>query len=874
MGIMLLAWAGAAAAPVDEATARSKAQQFVDSRAGNGMLRMMVPSSGEMQLVYTAMSDVVINRPVYYIYNTSNSFIVVSGNDLVRDILIYGDAPLDCSDIPCGLQFILDMYKSGIDHLNTGNDQLMSPPRNVSPEAETNVEPLLAALWDQGEPYNNYCPTYNGEACCTGCACTSLSMVFYHWKFANLTTRLSAYTTNSLGIALDALEPTDFDWDNMLDIYTEGDYTEEQGNAVALLMRYVGQAELMDYAPDGSGAYAFNINNAVLKFGYDSGSAHLNKKNYSTAQWRAMMLDELHAGRPIVYVGVDGASSAGHAFNVDGYDAENDLFHINFGWNGNGNAYCALDDFSAGDYTFNYSQSMIIGIQPPSNIQPTLTVTPATLSLSTQVNKPVNKSISVKSTGVNGDLTVELNDSKGCFSLEKTVIPAEESAVGTILNVYFNPTETGIATASVTISGPGVEPQTVSLTGIATMPAITVSPATLDLEAEVGETATATFTVLGANLTSGLVLSLQGAQGCFFINKSVLSIDNASTGATVTVTYRPNEAGETITRVIVSGGGAAPQTVTLNGTATAPEPPGEPMITTSVSTLHFGNCYNGYNERRSLMLTGENLTEDITLSLRGERSGDFSIVSPKTITPAMAAQGVEVIVNSFPYTVGLYTDVNLVISCPDVPEILISITGYGIKTGAFIDVDQESMRFSTPVGEPVTMTLGVKLREFDGWLASFGGGVSLNSTAIDFIVPRLKILPVNGVIDGDECFSIISSEVVDNGATAIDDSLRFTIEFYPLEEGTYSAQLILETFDPSHEAHPVVVELTGTTFSFLPGDMDGDGELTDNDIMLLGQALANSEEDMLSLPAADVNGDGTVSLADLILLVDLVRGII
>ena len=269
MGIMLLAWAGAAAAPVDEATARSKAQQFVDSRAGNGMLRMMVPSSGEMQLVYTAMSDVVINRPVYYIYNTSNSFIVVSGNDLVRDILIYGDAPLDCSDIPCGLQFILDMYKSGIDHLITGNDQLMSPPRNVSPEAETNVEPLLTALWDQGEPYNNYCPTYNGEACCTGCACTSLSMVFYHWKFANLTTRLSAYTTNSLGIALDALEPTDFDWDNMLDVYTEGDYTEEQGNAVALLMRYVGQAELMDYAPDGSGAYAFNINNAVLKFGYD-----------------------------------------------------------------------------------------------------------------------------------------------------------------------------------------------------------------------------------------------------------------------------------------------------------------------------------------------------------------------------------------------------------------------------------------------------------------------------------------------------------------------------------------------------------------------------------------------------------------------------
>ena len=56
----------------------------------------------------------------------------------------------------------------------------------------------------------------------------------------------------------------------------------------------------------------------------------------------------------------------------------------------------------------------------------------------------------------------------------------------------------------------------------------------------------------------------------------------------------------------------------------------------------------------------------------------------------------------------------------------------------------------------------------------------------------------------------------------------------------------------------------------LPGDMNGDGELTLDDVDLLIQAVNNDITELLANPAADVNGNGNVTLQDIIDLVDLV----
>ena len=175
------------------------------------------------------------------------------------------------------------------------------------------------------------------------------------------------------------------------------------------------------------------------------------------------------------------------------------------------------------------------------------------------------------------------------------------------------------------------------------------------------------------------------------------------------------------------------------------------------------------------------------------------------------------------------------------------------------------MSFETTVGERVTMQLGVVLREFDGWLAT---------PSIDFDpdfpdLPLIDLLPVICDIDGDECFTVFPGRLF-NASTG-NDSIVFIIEYYPDEVGTHHAQLTLNTVRLNHPAHPVTVELVGTAGALIPGDMNYDGVLTEEDIALIGQVLTDYDGNSMLTPAADVNGDGVVNLKDLIDLIDLVR---
>ncbi len=61
---------------------------------------------------------------------------------------------------------------------------------------------------------------------------------------------------------------------------------------------------------------------------------------------------------------------------------------------------------------------------------------------------------------------------------------------------------------------------------------------------QIGNTATKTFTVKGANLTTGLTLSLSGTNSnCFTISPSTITADQANNGQPVAVIYTPTEEG-------------------------------------------------------------------------------------------------------------------------------------------------------------------------------------------------------------------------------------------------------------------------------------------------------------------------------------------
>ena len=463
-------------ANVDAVSAKDCAQHFLQSRVNTGHLNAKAAADLKLALAEPNSSDVTKNA--YYIFNGRDSYVIVSGDDRAREVLAYGDGALDVNNIPQNMTGLLLLYKRQIEYLQANPGLKVQAMLNAPKRSIASVSPMLTCNWDQDVPYYNQCPTYYGSNCLTGCPATSLSMVFYYWKYpTDETPAVESYVSESYDFTVEALPPITFDWDNMLDSYL-GSYTTAQADAVAWLMRYIGQEEQMDYTPSGSGAMGADILRAVNFFGYDSSTSELifkavaddngNETEYiDDATWATMLQTELEEGRPVVYCAYDYDSWSGwsgHAFNVDGYDASNDTYHVNFGWSGSGNGYYALNAFSYSGYTFNIEQQMIRGIQPPA-ASTALRVTPSTLDMEAYPGHTATATFDVKGSLLEGDITLTLNDANGVFALDANRVSLSESEQGKTITVTYAPRAAGNYTATVTVSSPGVADKTVTLNG-------------------------------------------------------------------------------------------------------------------------------------------------------------------------------------------------------------------------------------------------------------------------------------------------------------------------------------------------------------------------------------------------------------------------
>ena len=473
----------ATASPVDVRTAQSRAQSFVNQHLYGGKLR--APLSGEMTLAHAEMNSKLLDRAVYYIFNSTNGFVIVSGDDRAEEILGYGDCPLDINNMPCNMKAWLGTYKEQIEYLQAHEGLQVETPSMMAPGLRiSSVEPLLTAMWDQEAPYWNQCK-FNNTQCLTGCPATSASMVFHYWKYPDFPTpevpgyrfSMSQGWSGSTTVTVPALPSVTFDWDNMLDKYT-GSYTTAQANAVATLMRYVGQAEHMEYGSDGSGVDADSvilIVNAFKLFGYDEETVRMVKKTssysggqtlYTDAEWAAMMQEELSEGRPIVFCAVAGGwFGGGHAFNVDGYDSGTNKYHINWGWSGSYNNYFAINAFNGGGSTYNQYQQMVIGIQPPIKM-PRLKTDKNALSMECFKNNTATSGFTLTGRNLEGNVTLTLNDENGVFSIDKNALtPDEDDRVNQAINVTYAPQTEGNYTATITVSTPGVDDIVINLEG-------------------------------------------------------------------------------------------------------------------------------------------------------------------------------------------------------------------------------------------------------------------------------------------------------------------------------------------------------------------------------------------------------------------------
>lgn len=317
----------------------------------------------------------------YYVFanGEDKGFTIVSGDDRMPEVVGYSaQGTYDPDHLPANYVGFMKAYQETVEALLKGDAQVsggLAEVRQWRAEraGSAAVAPLLGGIkWNQGAPYNNMCPLYDGtNRSVTGCVATAMAQVMMYYQYPKeLKTTIKAYNTQTYGIQIPEISSgATYDWDNMLPDYSKSDYSSAQADAVAKLMYHCGAAVKMNYGPS-SGA---NVTPIILAtyFGYDADLMQdLTRTVFTLQQWMTLIDNELKAKRPILYSGQ--ASDGGHEFVCDGSDGKG-LYHINWGWGGYQDGYFDLTILQpqkggAGSGSavdgYNRNCSMIIGIAP------------------------------------------------------------------------------------------------------------------------------------------------------------------------------------------------------------------------------------------------------------------------------------------------------------------------------------------------------------------------------------------------------------------------------------------------------------------------------------------------------------------------------
>ena len=313
------------------------------------------------------------NEPQYYIYTAkeNNGFVIVSGDDALSPIVGYSTENIDeNSDMPTVLVEWLNEYSQYVDDVRAGK---ITPAQRGAKAGKRAVAPMLQTTWDQTSPYNNLCPEVNGQKTPTGCTATAMAQImkFHEWPITPL--KMISWESNITGKTetIDLTKRT-YNWDNMLPHYRNG-YTAEQAQEVAQLMVDVGKAIHSSYSPGGTGSNeAYAANAFVNVFDYSKAIRIIKRVESTEEEYVKAIRDNLEARQPVLYIGIGANYTGGHAFVCDGID-ENDMLHIDWGWNGAFNGYFDMtymspDGIGTGGGTgmYNVAQAIIVNIAPSS----------------------------------------------------------------------------------------------------------------------------------------------------------------------------------------------------------------------------------------------------------------------------------------------------------------------------------------------------------------------------------------------------------------------------------------------------------------------------------------------------------------------------
>lgn len=301
---------------------------------------------------------------VVYVFNfNNNGYAVVPADDRLYPVVGFSFiTTFDPETAPDNWKYVLNNFGEQVIHVRKNNveaaPEAAAAWANLRNEtsgslsflANTRDIPIMmSVLWNQDYPYNYLCPPDPqgpGGYVYAGCVATAMSMIMYHWRFPYTGTGSKTYYPAGYGAQTANFGQSYYNYEAMVN---------STGNVpnydVALLQYHCGVAVEMMYGPDGSGAYSDDVAPAIKNyFKYSNNAQYIQRGGW--AAWNAYLTQQMELLQPVYYSGNDGGTPpSGHAFVVDGMQAQGDetYFHFNFGWGGSANGYYLTTD--AGGFT-------------------------------------------------------------------------------------------------------------------------------------------------------------------------------------------------------------------------------------------------------------------------------------------------------------------------------------------------------------------------------------------------------------------------------------------------------------------------------------------------------------------------------------------
>ncbi len=239
------------------------------------------------------------------------------------------------------------------------------------------VAPMVKANFSQSEPFNDLCP----HSAAAGCGPVAIAEILSYYKSPEhgIGTVTYVNTKNDETIS-ENLDDFYFDWDNILDNYVLGEYTDTEALSVAKLVYSCGVTMNVTYGLSTSTTnkhrMVYNLQHHLF---ISPESRYLNREHYSTAEWIEMLNSQLTSGHPVFYRGTNthsDNSEVGHMFVIDGVN-ESGLYHANWGHGGKGNKFTDLNVLNQGaedglpggkNVCYNFKQAMMINCYPVDDV--------------------------------------------------------------------------------------------------------------------------------------------------------------------------------------------------------------------------------------------------------------------------------------------------------------------------------------------------------------------------------------------------------------------------------------------------------------------------------------------------------------------------